>query len=165
MPDQAVTRFLRSRWGGPLDGPAIAFSHVGRGGLAWLLAETVVRQRSGERVRPSRAVVGSVALAYGGSLLLARMIGRPRPCDGNGTALIECPNGPGLPSDQAAGAFAAAAAVRLRHRRAGIGLYVAATGVAAGRVYCGVHHLSDVVAGAALGVIAARLAASTGCLE
>jgi membrane-associated phospholipid phosphatase len=104
---------------------------------------------------PSGEVVRAVALSYGSSLLLARLIRRERPCQNGGGALIECPDGPGLPSDQTAAAFAAAHAISNRRPTLRGPLYATATAIALARVYCGVHHLSDTIAGAALGVATA----------
>jgi undecaprenyl-diphosphatase len=150
--DSTVTSLARRHWGSRLDPLAVAISHLGRGGLLWLATDAVLQTHTGGRPLPSRDVVRAVALSYGSSLLLARLLRRDRPCHHGGEALIECPDGPGLPSDQTAAAFAAAYSIGRRRPTIRAPLYATATAIALARVYCGVHHLSDTLAGAALGV-------------
>jgi undecaprenyl-diphosphatase len=133
----------------------ITLSHLGRGGLLWLAADAALQTRATRRPLPSGEVVRAVAFSYGSSLLLARFIRRERPCHDGGGALIDCPDGPGLPSDQTAAAFAAAYVLgRGQPKLTGL-VYATAAAIALARVYCGVHHLSDTIAGAALGVATA----------
>lgn len=162
MVDGAVTRFVRSRWGTRLDPVAAACSQLGRGGVLWLAIDAAAEARSSRRALPARPVVEAVGLEYGSSLLLARILRRRRPCHVDGRALIECPSGPGLPSYQAAAAFAGAHAIAAGHPRLAAPVYLAAGAVGLARVYCGVHHLTDVAAGAALGIGVAASRASRG---
>jgi membrane-associated phospholipid phosphatase len=155
MIDRAVTSFARRHWGSRLDSTAVAVSHLGRGGLLWLAAEAALEARSGRRPLPSREIVSSVGLSYCSSLLLARALRRSRPCHPDGNALIDCPDGPGLPSDQTAAAFAAAFGISRRRPKLRGPVYATAAAIALARVYCGVHHLSDTLAGAAFGMAVA----------
>jgi undecaprenyl-diphosphatase len=155
--DRTVTSFARRHWGSPLDPLAITLSHLGRGGVLWLATDAALQARSHEQPLPSGPVVRAVALSYGSSLLLARLIRRDRPCHDGGEALIECPDGPGLPSDQTAAAFAAAHAISSRRPTLRGPLYAFATAIALARVYCGVHHLSDTIAGGTFGVATAAM--------
>jgi membrane-associated phospholipid phosphatase len=134
---------------------AIAVAHVGRGGIVWLLADAALEASKSRRALPKGPTLRAVGLSYGSSLLLARLIRRTRPCH-NATALIKCPEGPGLPSDQTAGAFAAAHTIARRHPHLAYPLYTAAAAIALARVYTGVHHLTDTMAGAAIGVGTAK---------
>jgi len=146
---------VRRRWGSRLDLPAIAACHLGSGGLLWLAADAALQTRAGRKPLPTRQVLRSVVLSYGSSLLLARVVQRRRPCHADGKALIECPDGPGLPSDQTAAAFAAAFTISGRRPELTVMLYATAATIALSRVYCGVHHLSDTLAGAAFGIAVA----------
>lgn len=56
-----------------------------------------------------------------------------------------------FPSDHAALAFAIAVAVFMAHRRWGIVFLIAASSVALGRVFVGVHYPSDIIVGAVIG--------------
>jgi undecaprenyl-diphosphatase len=133
---------------------AIAVAHVGRGGIVWLLADAALEASEARRPLPAGPILRAVGLSYGSSLVLARLIRRARPCH-DAAALIECPDGPGLPSDQTAAAFAAAHAIARRHSHLASPLYTAAAAIALARVYCGVHHLTDTIAGAAFGIATA----------
>jgi membrane-associated phospholipid phosphatase len=153
--DAAVTSFARRHWGSRLDPLAIAVAHVGRGGVVWLLADAALEAASASRrPLPTGPTLRAVGLSYGSSLVLARLIRRARPCD-HAAALIECPDGPGLPSDQTAAAFAAAHTIARRHPHLASPLYAAAAAIALARIYCGVHHLTDTIAGATFGIATA----------
>ena len=142
-----------------LNRPLARFSNLGRGGLTWLALLTLARttrriERNMDLAGAALAILGS----YGGSLLLARALGRTRPCENGLAPLIECPDGPSLPSDQAAGAFAAAVVIGAVLPRLRLPLVAVATALAGARVYVGVHYPADVAAGAALGTAAGTLA-------
>ena len=135
-------------------------AEVGRGGVAWVAVALYARRRAAHQEResaPSIALVaGTVWGAYAASLVLARAIDRDRPCHGSGRA--DCPEGPSFPSDQAAGAFAAAVlagdlAPELRSPVLAVALVNSLA-----RVQLRFHHLSDVAGGALLGLAAAKLA-------
>jgi membrane-associated phospholipid phosphatase len=147
--------FARNLWGGPLDRVIAVAGQAGTGGIVWVAAEAALNRRRGGSARPSAGVTGAVYASYVSSMVLARLIRRPRPCDGNGFSLITCPTGPSLPSDQTAAGFAAAYAISTQHPQARTGLYAAATVIALARVYCGVHYPSDVVSGAGFGLATA----------
>lgn len=68
-------------------------------------------------------------------------------------------DGSSIPSDHAALAFSLAAVVWIGSRRLGAVAFLwAAVGVCLPRLYFGYHHLSDLIAGAAIGVLAVRFA-------
>jgi undecaprenyl-diphosphatase len=115
--------------------------------LAWRNAEPLVLT--------ALAVFGADLLANGLKLLTDR----PRPYIANPDqdpltrAVLEV----SFPSGHAATAFAGATAlVRFLPRRA-VPLYLLAAAIAWSRVYVGVHYVSDVIVGAALGVVTALL--------
>jgi undecaprenyl-diphosphatase len=91
------------------------------------------------------------------AVVLAGLVDRGRPFAEDPSRihrLVPHANDPGFPSDHATAAFAIATAVLLYHRGWGIGAMVAAVALATGRVAAGVHFPGDVLAGAALGVLA-----------
>jgi undecaprenyl-diphosphatase len=93
----------------------------------------------------------AVALLVG--KLISDAVDRPRPFvthPGIHDFLAHAPD-PGMPSDHATAAFAIGTAILIAHRRAGAAILVGATVLALGRVFLGVHYLSDVAVGAALG--------------
>jgi membrane-associated phospholipid phosphatase len=58
-----------------------------------------------------------------------------------------------FPSDHASVFFAIATTIFLVNRRIGVLAFVIATGLCLVRIYLGLHYLSDIVGGAALGVL------------
>jgi undecaprenyl-diphosphatase len=113
--------------------------------------------------RRETVVTGVLALAAAGSAVVAaavvaRAVDRPRP-------FVAHPRGvhlfahhaadPGFPSDHATAAFAIAVALLLYSRRWGALALVAATILALTRVAMGIHYPTDVLAGAAVGALAA----------
>jgi undecaprenyl-diphosphatase len=117
---------------------------------------------AGRRHVAGRRAAVAAGLSAGLALLVAqfvaRLADRPRPfvSDPGGVHLFaRHVADAGFPSDHATAAFAVAVAVTLRDRRWGAAALVAATVLAVGRVGIGVHYPSDVLAGAALGAVAA----------
>ncbi|MDQ3876083.1 MAG: phosphatase PAP2 family protein [Actinomycetota bacterium] len=139
---------------------AVGLAHLGRGGVLWIAAGAAAHGFDIGRQRTTLRLALGVLAAYAGSAGLARLIGRGRPCHGNDIALIECPDGPGLPSDQVAGAFAGATALSASVPRLALPLYALALSIAAARVYAGVHYPTDVLGGASIGVLAGRAASA-----
>jgi undecaprenyl-diphosphatase len=117
---------------------------------------------NGERLRPWRRTAVAAGLSAGLALVVGKVISelvdraRPFVDDPQGVHLFGGHSAdPGFPSDHATGAFAVAMAIWLRNRRWGTVALIAAALLSVGRVAIGVHFPSDVVAGAALGCIAA----------
>ncbi|WP_336368020.1 phosphatase PAP2 family protein [Marinobacter sp. C2H3] len=117
--------------------------------------------------RDARAVHRHTLVASGFSFLLGLALNqavllfvqRMRPYDAGLTHLIVAPSTDfSFPSDHATAAFSVAAAFLLHGRRVqGLALLAVAALIAFSRVYIGIHYLSDVLGGAATGVIAALL--------
>ena len=149
--DRSVSDGARRHWGTRVDRLPMYASNLGRGGVVWLLADAATNAARGRSPLPSRTLATRTAIAYTLSLALARVIRRPRPCHGTGASLIDCPPGPGLPSDQTAAAFAAAATFHRTGSPHAAPAIALATVIALARVYCGVHHLTDVITGATIG--------------
>jgi membrane-associated phospholipid phosphatase len=115
-----------------------------------LVADLVARRRF-----PLGAVLAGVSYAFASVLaeVLKDVFDRPRPSVGHPEIhpLVAVPDSGAMPSGHAAGAFAAAFAVGLVHPRLRGPLLGLAALVALSRVWLGVHYLTDVLAGAALG--------------
>jgi membrane-associated phospholipid phosphatase len=155
----AIDWLVRHRRGG-LDRIAVSLAHLGRGGVLWIATSMAGHGFDTGRQRSTLRLALGVLAAYAGSAALARLIRRGRPCHGNDIALIECPGGPGLPSDQVAGAFAGATALSASLPRLVLPLHALALSIAAARVYAGVHYPTDVLGGASIGLLAGRAAAA-----
>jgi undecaprenyl-diphosphatase len=129
--------------------------------LALVLGLVVFAVARGEYITRAAGVTAGVSAAI--ALLIAKAVSdtvaRPRPFVSHHSIhdfLAHAPD-PGMPSDHATAAFAIGTAIFLANRRAGILVLVAATVLALGRVFLGVHYLSDVIVGAALGAAVAVL--------
>lgn len=107
------------------------------------------------------AVAVALTLSHIAVQVLKRAVARPRPCDANGhpLALIELPDPFSFPSGHAAASMAVAGAISVSYPLAAPALLTLAGLVAYSRVALRVHHLGDVIAGAALG--AAGVAAAS----
>lgn len=137
--------------------------------LAWYHYATAHTRRSRHEAVRDIAVMLHAALAamiaVGGNFLFSLIYFRERPFVAlhGVTRLIGEPlTAKSLPSDHASMAFAVAVSVILLHPKLGAALLAAATAVAFGRVFVGVHFPSDVFAGMCVGAIAAVAARHIG---
>jgi undecaprenyl-diphosphatase len=137
-----------------LDATAIA---VGRASRASWIGFAVLSARRSSSPRPLLTTIAVAFGAEGLSTALRRLIARPRPCRSR-PALIPCPRSASFPSNHAAIAAASALTLARFEPRFAAPLVALAGAVAASRVHVGVHHPSDVVAGAIVGVGVAALA-------
>ena len=116
----------------------------------------------GHRRRDTRRAAAAAGLSAGVALaiahVLATVVDRPRPFvadPGSVHLFVRHVADPGFPSDHATAAFAIATALMLRNRVWGAVVLVFAAILSVGRVAMGIHYPSDVLAGAALGSLAA----------
>lgn len=139
----------------------IAYSKISEVLFLGLLiaAFVVVGGRRGIATRRAVVAAGlSAGLALAVGQVIARLVDRPRP-------FVAHPDGvhlfathaadAGFPSDHATASFAIAVALLLRNRTWGLVALAAATVLSLTRVAMGIHYPSDVLAGAALGTLAA----------
>jgi membrane-associated phospholipid phosphatase len=139
------------RTGRALDRTAVAYSALGNRGLLWIAGAVIVALATGRgwAVPLVAALVWlTLALNYG----IKRLVGRERPRSRGGREpLIRAPASPSFPSSHAA--MAAAGAVALTAYAPVVAPLFATLAIlmAASRVYLAVHHVSDVVAGLAVG--------------
>jgi membrane-associated phospholipid phosphatase len=152
--DRAVVEGVQHLHWGPADW---VFVHVSDWWVKSLMVVLVgvAADIASRRRFPLGAVLAAVSylVAAGLVTLLKGVFDRPRPPVGDPAIhpLVAVPGDASMPSGHAAGAFAAAVAVGLVHPRLRWPLLVLAGLVALSRVWLGVHYLSDVLAGAALG--------------
>jgi undecaprenyl-diphosphatase len=129
--------------------------------LALTLGLVVAALARREYITRATGIIAGAGAAT--ALLIAKLIStaadRPRPFVAHHSIhdFLAHAADPGMPSDHATAAFAIATAIFLAHRRAGTVVLLAAAVLAIGRVFLGVHYLSDVAAGAALGAASAVL--------
>jgi undecaprenyl-diphosphatase len=108
---------------------------------------------------PIAATLSTLAYFAAGGIanVLKDVFDRPRPSlvDPAVHPLVEVPHSYAMPSGHAASAFGAAVAVGLVHRRLHAPLLLLAALIGISRVWLGVHYLSDVLVGAAIGAAVA----------
>ena len=133
-------------------------SHLGDWSLIWHLLDTAL----GLRRSTEPAHVARVAIAIGGESLLVnqgikRLFNRGRPVpDPDVAARIRTPRTSSFPSGHASAAFTAAGLLSEHDRALKPLLYGVAVVVATSRIHTRMHHASDVVGGAVVGIGLAR---------
>lgn len=125
-------------------------------GWLWYAAGAVVLLFGGPR---RWAAAGAAGLGAGAGILLfaslKRLTGRPRPCAlaPHAWSTLLPPDRFSFPSGHSITAFAVAVSLGLAYPAAAPVLLFCAASVAASRIFLGMHFLSDVVAGSALGAV------------
>lgn len=132
-------------------------SVYGLAGIATALAVT-------GRARAASDTVAAGGAAWVLAQAMKPALHRPRPYQLDAAArLVAVPAGSSWPSGHAAVAGATATALHPHlSRRGRIGAWTLVGGVALSRLYVGVHHLTDVVAGVGVGVASATVTSRVG---
>jgi undecaprenyl-diphosphatase len=127
-----------------------------RGGDGWLwyaMGLVVALVGGSERFQALGAAVAAVGLGIALFLRLKRAFGRKRPCalEPHCWATLLPPDQFSFPSGHTITAFAVTAALGMYYPMMLPGLFFCAVSVALSRILLGMHFLSDVIAGAAIG--------------
>jgi undecaprenyl-diphosphatase len=153
--DLRLLRLARTRAHPPAAERAIArFSRLGEHGGIWLALGAAGLLLDRRRRGAWRRALATVAGAYVLNTALKLLVGRRRPELPGLPPLVGTPTGLSLPSAHATTSFAGARCYA-RLGAPAAPLYALAVALAGSRVYLGVHYPSDVLAGAALGTLAA----------
>ena len=137
---------------------------AGSYGHLWLIIAVLLLIFKKTRKTGIAVLIAYVGVFLLGQLALKNLISRPRPCqiDQAFALLVDRPSSSSFPSTHSAWAFAAATAIFMRFRKAGIAAFVVAAVIAFSRLYLFMHFPTDVLFGTAmgiaLGVLANRLA-------
>jgi membrane-associated phospholipid phosphatase len=157
--DQAALRILRTRWHGRFSDPVMkAFGLSGEYGAVWVaagLAGAAADERRRARWGAAAAVAPAAVVL---NFAVKRTIGRQRPVITDHPPLARAPSKLSFPSAHATSSLAGAGALSRVEPRAAVPLHLLAGAICVGRPYLGMHYPSDVLAGAALGVLIGRLA-------
>ncbi len=153
--DERLLRVARTRGHTPRAERAVAgFSRLGEHGAVWLAIGAVGGALDAERRRDWRRATATVAGVYALNVAIKQVIRRQRPELSGLPPLTGTPTALSFPSAHASTSFAGAVA----YSRLGVPaapLFALAAGLSLSRLYLGVHYPSDVLAGAALGGLAA----------
>ena len=143
-----------------LDKIMVFITNLGSAGIIWIILTVVCliipRTRKVGWVMAASLIVGLI-LCNG---ILKNLVARTRPCDVNKSIqlLIKRPWDYSFPSGHTSASFAAATAIYAIDRRWGAAAYVLAALIGFSRLYLGVHFPTDVLAGAVVGILAAKAA-------
>lgn len=153
--DQAARDALARPLGPRADVAVAALTDLGS---VYGLAGTVAALAGGGRRREAAEVLAAGSLAWVAAQGLKPTLQRPRPYQLDQSArLVAVPAGSSWPSGHAAVAAAIATAAAPSLPPVGRAVTAATVaGVAVSRIYVGVHHLTDVTAGLAVGVLCGR---------
>ena len=129
-----------------------------RGGDGWLwyaMAAAVLLDGGPGRFRAVLAAVLAVAVGIASFLQLKRVCNRRRPCalEPHCWATLLPPDQFSFPSGHTITAFSVAVSLSVFYPAAVLGLLFCAASVAVSRIVLGMHFLSDVIAGAAIGTL------------
>ncbi|GAB3469861.1 phosphatase PAP2 family protein [Actinophytocola sediminis] len=127
--------------------------------LWFAIAAVLIARKGATRRAGLRGVAAIAGASMSASLVGKRLFPRRRPAAEllpEPRRMVRRPTSSSFPSGHAASAFAFASAVAMEHRGAGAAVLPLAALVGYSRVHTGVHWPSDVAAGAAIGLGAAR---------
>jgi membrane-associated phospholipid phosphatase len=149
---------MRTRWHSPAAEAAMkAVGMAGEWGSVWvalgLAAAAADRDRRGRWLRAAAAAPASVGINY----LVKLAVRRRRPRLRRLPPLAGAPSELSFPSAHATSSLAAATAIGRVSPTARLPLYALAGAICLSRPYLGMHYPSDVLAGAALGLLIGRL--------
>ena len=152
----AVLRSVQRR----IDAPAVvsgarAMSVFGEHAAGWIGLGALGAALDPRRRRPWLTAVGGVVGAHGASVVLKRVVRRPRPHDPRIAVHVGTPSRLSFPSSHATSTTAAAVLLGGLVGRTGVAVTTLVPAMALSRLVLGVHYPTDVLAGSTLGAVCA----------
>lgn len=145
-----------------LNGPMLLISKMGNAGWFWILLGVLLlvygikNRKFAQYGLALLLCLGTTALVC--NVILKPMVGRIRPYDLLGFSILVPPLADfSFPSGHTSSSFAAATAIYAMNRKWGIVAYVFAVLMGISRLYLGVHFPTDVLTGAVIGIVMARV--------
>jgi membrane-associated phospholipid phosphatase len=156
--DQASLRFLRRRGHGPraeaaMKALGLAGDHAAIWAAIGATAALVDRRRRARWLTAGATGPAAIGLNF----VVKVAVGRERPLITDHPRLGRAPTELSFPSAHATSSLAAATALGRVERRARLPMLLLAGAICVGRPYLGMHYPSDVLAGAALGIVIGSL--------
>ena len=154
--DTNLLFFIQAHLVTPLLAPIMLFfSTIGDKGMLWLAIGALLLVK--KKYRPAGiAVLLAVGMGFVvGNLTLKPLLARPRPCwlYPEVPLLLPVPDDFSFPSGHTLASFAAATALFQSNKKFGVPALIVAAVIGFSRLYLFVHFPSDVLCGAALGVL------------
>ncbi len=159
--DLAILNFIQEYIRNPfLDFLMPIFSLIGEGGVVWIVISLVMICTKKYRKFGIMAIVAMLLGLLIGELALKNIICRERPCVAYPieNMIVDIPHSYSFPSGHTCSSVAAATIMFIANKKWGILAILLAILIAFSRLYNYVHYPTDVLAGAALGLICATLA-------
>jgi len=135
------------------------FTNLGEAGLIWIIISLILICTKKYR-KTGFLVLLSMGICYlFNDILLKHIVMRPRPYETIQavTTLIPPPDSFSFPSGHACSSFAAAFMLSKGLGKKGALFYILAAAMAISRPYVGVHYISDILVGSAVGTIGSAL--------
>ena len=139
-----------------LDSFFLAVTNIaGSYGQIWLVVGIFLMFFKKTRSTGIAVLISYIGVFVFGQFILKNLISRPRPChiDETFELLVKRPSSSSFPSTHSSWAFAAATAIFMKFKKAGIATFVVAALIAFSRLYMFVHFPTDVLAGIIMGII------------
>lgn len=136
-------------------------TYLGEGGVFWIALSLLIIALGKKRGWRTAGILMLASMLLGlllGEVTLKNIVCRPRPFQALGgqvPLLIPPPDGWSFPSGHSCASFAAATVIFIKDKRFGSTALILAGLIAFSRVFLFVHYPTDVLAGAALGVLCA----------
>lgn len=161
--DESIILWIQEHFTHPLwDSSMIFVSRLGDGGFVWIFLGIFFlllgfrKKEWGKQGISLLLCLGTTALLC--NLILKPWVARIRPYDLLGFSILIPPlSDYSFPSGHTSASFAAATAIYAMHRRWGTMAYGFAAVMGFSRLYLGVHFPTDVLAGAVIGTVMAKM--------
>lgn len=158
--DSTLLDWFQSIQNDMLTGIFKVITTLGEGGVLWIILGLLLLVNKKTKWMGITVLVALIFTLLVGNLTLKPLVARPRPCWRHPEIplLIANPKDFSFPSGHSMSSFAAATAVLMWNRRAGIAALAGAVIMACTRLYFYVHYPTDIVAGLLIGVVLGILA-------
>ncbi|WP_343207930.1 phosphatase PAP2 family protein [Anaerolentibacter hominis] len=157
--DEFILHLIQSLSTPALDRIMIFLTHLADRGFLWVLLAFCLLASKKYRQTGSLICLSLLFSALLGDHILKPLFARTRPFAACPSIhlLIQPPGSFSFPSGHTMTSFAAAASLFSLNRKAGMAAGILAAAIGFSRMYVGVHYFTDVLAGAAAGILTALL--------
>ena len=133
------------------------FTWIGEGGAVWIVAGLALLVQKDKRKYGIIVMLSLLLCLVLGNGVLKHAVARPRPCWRHPEVemRIPVPTDFSFPSGHTFSSFAAFVSIAYWNRRFGVAAFALALVIAVSRLYFVVHYPTDILAGAAVGVLLA----------